>query len=73
MSSDSCPRSACALRLLQERVCYALDAFCSSLEQEILPFMPQLVSGTQPGEKGDAAGGVVAGVYLVGDALLPSW
>lgn len=56
-------------------MCYALDAFCSSLEQEILPFMPQLVSGMQPAEKGDAAGGVAAGTYWVGDgdALLPSW
>jgi hypothetical protein len=28
---------------VQERVCYALDAFCESLDKEIIPFLPQLV------------------------------
>ena len=33
--------------LVQERACYAIDAFCESLDKEILPYMPQLVGGKE--------------------------
>ncbi len=29
---------------IMERVCYALDAFCSCLEEEVIPYLPQLVN-----------------------------
>ena len=42
--------------LLQERACYALDAFCENLEEEILPYLPQV-----PGQEAQARGAQARG------------